>query len=92
MSTFKIGLLGAGGKLKVENGFLSYQHPYARSFRVRIADIQTVTIDTGSWGSGFLKVIGNGTVLAEEKMPVPWAEKCQTWILEQLEAAKADGK
>lgn len=79
---FKLGLFGAGGKLKIENGFLSYQHPYGRTFRVLVKDIETITVDTKGWGSGILKIIGRGTELAIEKMPINWANKCQAWILE----------
>lgn len=79
---FKIGLLGAGGKLKIEDGFLSYQHPYGHFFRVAIKDIETVAVDVKGGGRAILKIIGKGTELAQEKMPIPWANKCQTWILE----------
>jgi hypothetical protein len=73
---------GAGGTLKMENGFLSYQNPYGRTFRVLIKDIETVTVDVKGWGNGILKIIGKGTELAQEKMPVMLANKCQSWILE----------
>ncbi|NUM25296.1 MAG: hypothetical protein HUU49_01570 [Candidatus Buchananbacteria bacterium] len=73
---------GAGGTLKMENGFLNYQHPYGRTFRVPINDIETVTIDVKGWGESNLKIIGRGVELASEKMPISWAKKCQSWILE----------
>lgn len=82
---FKIGFLGAGGKLTIENGFLSYSHPYGRTFKVLLKDIETVTVDAGRLGSGILKIIGKGTTLAEEKMPIPWANKFQEWILTNKE-------
>ena len=78
----KLGPLSVGGKLKIENGFLSYQNPYGRTFRVLVKDIETVTVDTKGWGSGILKIIGRGTELAVEKMPINWANKSQAWILE----------
>jgi hypothetical protein len=77
----RIGLLGAGGKLTIKDGFLNYQHPYGRTFKVQLKDIDTVTVDTGSWGKGKLKIIGKGVILVEEKMPISWANKCQGWIL-----------
>ncbi|MFA5232733.1 MAG: hypothetical protein WC410_03645 [Candidatus Paceibacterota bacterium] len=79
---FKIGLLGFGGKLKIENGFLSYQNPYARTFRVQTKDIETVTVDVKGWGKGILKIIGHGAELASAEMPIGWANKSQAWILE----------
>lgn len=79
-----IGLLGLGGKLTLKQNMLNYQHPYGRTFRVRVADIDSVTVDTVGFGKGKLKVIGKGSILAEEKMPITWANKCQDWILTQL--------
>jgi len=81
---YNIGLFGAGGKLRIENDFLSFQHPYGRTFSVPIKDIETVTIDTKGWGKGILKVIGKGVVLATAEMPITQANKCQKWILENL--------
>lgn len=78
----RIGLLGAGGKLKIEGGFLNFQHPYGRTFRVQTKDIETVTVDAKGFGKGILKIIGRGAELASAEMPVTWANKCQTWILE----------
>lgn len=78
----QIGLLGAGGKLKFEAGFLSFQHPYGRAFRVLVKDIETVVIDVKGLGKGILKIIGHGTELASAEMPIAWANKCQAWILE----------
>ena len=77
----KIGLLGAGGKLIIKDGFLNYKHPYGRSFKVPLKDIETVTADTVGLGKGELKIVGKGSILAKEKMPIPWANKCQEWIL-----------
>ncbi|MFA5098745.1 MAG: hypothetical protein WC461_00800 [Candidatus Paceibacterota bacterium] len=79
---YKIGLLGIGGKFKIENGFFSYKYPYGRNFRVPTKDIETVTVDVFGFGRAMLKIIGHGTVLASEKMPISWAHKCQAWILE----------
>ena len=75
------GFIGAGGKLTIDGLFLSYQHPYGRTFRVPIKDIDTVTVDELGWGKGMLKIIGHGSELASSKMPIPWANKCQEWIL-----------
>lgn len=77
----KIGLCGAGGKLFIKDGFLSYQHPYGRTFKVLLKDVDTVAVDALGFGSGKLKIIGKGANLAEEKMPISWANQCQEWIL-----------
>jgi hypothetical protein len=82
----KLGLLGAGGKLYIKGGFLSYMHPYGRSFKVPIKDIDTVAVDTIGWGKGKLKIIGKGATLAQEEMPITWANRCQEWILENMNA------
>ncbi|MDD4333416.1 MAG: hypothetical protein PHT51_04875 [Patescibacteria group bacterium] len=76
-----IGLLGAGGKLIIKDGFLNFSHPYGKTFKVLIADIDTVVVDAVGMGKGELKIIGKGTELAKVKMPIPWANKCQEWIL-----------
>lgn len=80
----KIGLLGAGGTLKIKDGFLSFQHPYGKTFRVMVSDIETVVIDVVGLGQGELKIIGHGAELAKTKMPATWANKCQEWILSMI--------
>jgi hypothetical protein len=81
---FNIGIFGAGGKLLIDTDFLSFSHPYGRTFRVRITDIETVTVDSVGLGKGELKIIGKGTELAKVKMPIPWANKCQEWIFAKI--------
>ena len=78
----KLGPFGVGGKLILEAGFLNFKHPYARTFRVPTKDIETVTVDVRGMGKGILKLIGHGTELASAEMPISWANKGQTWILE----------
>ena len=82
---YRIGLLGMGGKLTIEDGFLRYQNPYAHTFRVPLRDISTVAVDDVGWGKAMLKVIGNGVELAKAKMPLTWANECQDWILKNKE-------
>ncbi|MFA6527586.1 MAG: hypothetical protein WCT20_04135 [Candidatus Babeliales bacterium] len=77
-----IGFLGAGGKLVIDHMFLSYSHPYGHKFKVPSKDVETVIVDDIGWGKAKLKIIGRGTELASAKMPIPWANKCQEWILE----------
>ena len=80
----RIGLLGAGGTLKIKDGYLNFQHPYGKTFKVRVGDIETVTVDVVSMGQGELKIIGHGVELAKTKMPAIWANKCQEWILSMI--------
>ena len=80
----KIGLFGAGGTLKIENDYLNFQHPYGKNFRVLVSDIKTVTVDVVGFGKGTLKIIGHGAELAKTEMPIPWANKCQDWILSKI--------
>lgn len=82
MKQLKIGLFAAGGKLTMDDTFLKYQHPYGAAFRVPLAEIKTVTVDTTvGWGKAMLKIMGDGMELASAKMVVGWANKCQEWIL-----------
>ncbi len=78
----KLGMLGAGGQLIIESGLLTFKGIMGKSFKVQIADIDTVTLDSAGFGRGMLKVIGHGTILASVEIPTSWAEKCQQWILD----------
>lgn len=73
--------MGAGGKLEIEDVFLKFSHPYGKTFRVLVNDIETVVVDVKGMGNGILKIIGHGTELASVQMPIPWANKCQEWII-----------
>lgn len=78
----KIGLLGTGGKLEINNGFLSYISPYAnKNFNIKLSDISTVALAPGGMGKYLMKIVGQGTDLVSLKLPFPWATKCQEFIL-----------
>ncbi|MDD5144563.1 MAG: hypothetical protein PHW72_00280 [Candidatus Pacebacteria bacterium] len=79
-----IGFLGVGGKLFIKDGFLNFSHPYGKTFKICIVDIDTVTIDTVGLGKGKLKIIGKGVELAKVEMSIIWANKCQKWILSKI--------
>jgi hypothetical protein len=79
---YRIGGFLAGKTLIMENGFLELKDVYSHNFRVPIQDITTVAVDSMGWGKGMLKVIGHGAGLAKVKLPLPWANKAQQWILE----------
>lgn len=79
---FKIGFMATGGKLEINNGFLSFKSPYAnKDFKIQLSDIETVTLAPGGYGKSLVKIIGRGTDLASVLMPTSWANKTQEWIL-----------
>lgn len=80
----KLGLFGAGGTLKIKDGYLNFQNPYSKTFRVRVIDIETVVVDVVGMGQGELKIIGHGAELAKMKLPITWANKSQEWILSMI--------
>ncbi len=52
----------------IENGFLACRTLYKQHFKVRLADVQIVTVDVGGLlgTKGTLRLIGGGVQLAEE--------------------------
>ena len=78
---YRVGGILAGTTLIIENGFLYYKNVYGHNFRVPLQDVATVAVDDVGWGKAMLKVIGHGTELAKVKLPLPWANKAQEWIL-----------
>lgn len=79
---FRVGGILGGKTLIIENGFLEFKDVYSHNFRVLLKDVTTVSVDGVGWGKAILKVIGNGAELAQVKLPLPWANKAQQWILE----------
>lgn len=84
----KLGGFLSGQKLRMDEKFLEYQGPYGEKFKVPTSQIETVVLSTAGFGSSHLKIVGKGTELATAKLPVPWAEKAQSWILENLDSVK----
>ncbi|HVW67062.1 MAG TPA: hypothetical protein VHA78_05035 [Candidatus Peribacteraceae bacterium] len=78
---YRVGGILAGTTLTIENGFLKYKNVYGHAFRVPIQDITTVAVDDVGWGKAMLKIMGQGAELAKVKLPLPWANKAQEWIL-----------
>lgn len=83
MSSKNFGLFGY--RFKCKKGYLTYKSVYGKKFKVRMQDIETVTIDTARAGTGTLKVIGHGSVLAQVNLPLPWAHKAQQFIFDNLD-------
>ncbi len=86
MSSKNFGLFGY--RFKCKGDYLTYKSIYGKKFRVRLKDIETVTVDLARASKGTLKVIGHGTVLAQVTLPRSWAEKAQTFILNNLDRAQ----
>lgn len=81
----KLGLLGSGGKIWIEDGFVSYKGMYGGYFKVRLADIQAVNVDMGGKmisTKATLRLIGAGVDLAAIEMYRNIAEQARDWILE----------
>jgi hypothetical protein len=49
-----------------------------------VAIVQAATVDVVGFGKGTLKIIGAGSVLASVDLPLPWATKAQTWIMDKV--------
>lgn len=80
----KLGLLGSGGKLWIEDGFVNYRGMYGGYFKVRCADIQAVNVDMeGKMLStkAKLRLIGAGVDLANVSMYRNLAEQARDWII-----------
>jgi hypothetical protein len=81
----KLGLLGSGGKLWIEDGLVSYHGMYGGYFKVRCADIQVVNVDMGGKmiaTKAILRLIGSGVDLASVTMYRNLAEQARDWIIE----------
>lgn len=76
---------GLFGKMKIKNGYVEYSSPYARSVRVRLADIETVTIDQRGWGKTELRIVGKGTDLAKIPFSGNAGNKYQEWLLSKIQ-------
>lgn len=70
--------------LTIEGGYLSCRSLYKQLFKVRLADVQIVTVDVGGLlgTKGTLKLIGGGVTLAETTLVLKYAELARDWIIE----------
>jgi hypothetical protein len=81
----KLGLLGSGGKVWLEDGYVMYRGMYGGYFKVRTADIEAVNADM--CGKAFstkatLRLIGKGVDLASVEIMRSYAEQVRDWIIE----------
>ncbi len=79
---FNIAL--AYDKFRTDDNFLYYNSIKGKTFKVLLTDIETVSIETKSFGKSTLKVIGRGTTLGEATMSTMAANKGQELILKEL--------
>ena len=77
------GKLG-GARFEIDGRWIRYVGTYGQGFSVPRAAVQVVTTTPAGMGKAKLQLVGAGTVLAEVKLPRPWAEKAQNWILHTL--------
>lgn len=84
MQTYKIGALGLGGKITIDDTYLKFQGYYGAAFRVPLNQVQTVSVDAAHFGKSYLRIMGAGSELASTKLPTTWANNAQDWILEQI--------
>lgn len=80
----KISFALGGYKLWTDENYLYYRSIYGKSFRVVKADIESVSLDESGYGKNKVKINGNGTTLANESFPKPWAHKIQDFILKEI--------
>lgn len=69
----------------VDEHFVEYRTVFGKPFRVPRAVVNAVIVDydAGFSLSGKLRVMGNGGQLAELKLPRPWANQAQTFIMSE---------
>ncbi len=80
----KLSFVFGGYKFWTDDRYLYYRSVYGKSFRVLKADIQTVSLAESGRGKNLIQIVGHGTVLAEESLPKPWAQKAQDFIFKEI--------
>jgi hypothetical protein len=79
----KLSFAFGGYKFISDGKYIKYQSIYGKSFRVLISDIKTVSLQEAGRGKNTVRLVGEGTTLAEVELPQSWAENAQDFILEQ---------
>lgn len=82
LKKFKPGGFFSGKQLQLTPTTLKYVGGFSGNFSVPRADVETVVVEQSGFTKSKLKIIGQGTTLAESKMYTSWAERAQSWILE----------
>lgn len=81
----KIGGLLSGQKLTVTDRLVTWADVYGKGFSVPRSQISGISVERTGWGKATFRVVGQGTMLAEvPKLPQPWAEQAQAWLMEKL--------
>lgn len=83
-NVFKPGGFLALQTFTIDGKLLKYVGAYGKYATVPISSISTVTISPVSWGKSSLKIVGQGTDLANIIMATPWCMKTQEWLLDKL--------
>lgn len=73
-----------GYRFKTDQNWVMYKTVYGRGFKVLKSDIDTVSVTDAGRGKCSLQIMGHGAVLAQTKLPKPWAEKAQVFLLKEL--------
>ena len=84
-NVLKPGGFLSGQVFEIDDRFLTYKNAYGKKASVPKSAITTVVIDAKGMGNSTLKIVGQGTDLANIDMPNPLCEKTQRWILESLD-------
>lgn len=76
---------GFGGYVfTIDDQYVSYRSIYGKFFRVLKKDIESISLDSAGMGKNIFKINGKGTVLAQVEIPKIWAEKAQSFILNEV--------
>lgn len=84
----KLSFAFGGYKFWTDSTYLYYRSVYGKSFRVLKTDISSVSLDESGRGKNNIKINGHGTVLAQESLPKPWAQKAQDFVLKEIAGLK----
>lgn len=82
MADLKLGL--GNFKFRTDERWLEYKTLFTNYNRILKSDIESVTVTDAKGGNCKLQIVGKGTVLANLKMPVTWANKAQDFILNEV--------
>lgn len=86
--TFKPGGILSGQKFVIEDEILTYKNAYGKYARVKLKDIETISIEPKRMGSSIVKIIGKGTELANIELPYSWATKTVNWLEGEIDKIK----
>ena len=76
----------SGVTLIIENDYLKYVSGIKLNEQgsIPIRSIKAVTVEPGPNNNTTIKFVGEGTTLGFFTTPINYAQKCQKWLIEQL--------